>query len=147
MTTLKAFTVNGQQVEPNAWESAYVQYLVEYAAGVILQRSTAGIDKDDSAAKTEARNKAVEKIKAGQIPTKGGGGGARLTAEVTAERAVVEAALHASFGFNKTEAAKVGKEGWFALFRQHVIQEAQAEGMDVSEIDSHDVEQNNPQPS
>jgi hypothetical protein len=132
---LHPFTINGQEVDPVNWSAGYVQYLIEYGAGVILQRCTAGIDKDDEKGKKEARDKALEKIKAGQIPTKGGGGGARLTPEVQAERAVVEATLHSSFGFNKTEAAKVSKEGWFALFRQHVLQEAQAEGMDVEEID------------
>lgn len=135
MTTLNAFMLNGQSVEPNAWEESYVQYLVEYAAGVILQRSTAGIDKDDETGKKEARDKALEKIRAGQVPKKGGGGGGRLTPEVTAERAVVEDALHASFGYSKTEAKKVAMEGWFVLFRHHVIQEAQAEGMAVEEID------------
>lgn len=137
MTTfaLNAFALRNLEIDPEVWSQEYVQHLVEQGAKVIVQRSTAGIDKEDQAAMNKAKDDMAKKVQAGILPKKGGGGGSRLTPEITAERNVVEDALHASFGYNKTEAKKVAMGGWFALFRHHVIQEATAEGMDVEEID------------
>lgn len=81
---ISPFTAAGSNVEakvdPAKWADAdgFAQYMVEYAANVILQRASAG-KNDDSEKAEKAVKAAVERLISGEVPS--GGGFSRLSDE------------------------------------------------------------------
>ena len=133
------FDLKGTLMDPNTWSTAYKDYMFKYAAGVIVQRCTASVKGNidpskgpittDKEAQDAAIARTLENIQAGRKPVKGAGGGVKADPEVKAARVVVASVLHNSFGYGKTEAAKVAKDDpWNVLFAHYVREEAKESG-------------------
>jgi len=91
------------------WTPEYVDYLCEYAIGVIVQRCTAG-ESDKAGGTVEsraaAREKAIAKIRAGEIPTGGFGGGLSKP-----EKALVAALEAQKFTLLRVETGELTAKG------------------------------------
>ena len=87
------------EVDPSKWtdQQGFMDYLLGYACGVILQRASAG--KNDDAEKAEkAVNAAVERLQAGVVPA--GGGFTKLSPE---DYAMKETLMASKVKFEKGE--------------------------------------------
>lgn len=118
---------NSTVISTETWSADFVQYMLEYAHDVRMQRSTAQVDKDDpnkTALKIAARQSMFESMEKGEMPTRGGGGGPRLGPYEQAEREVLTLQLQQLCGLTKTAAEKDAKhpdDAWNAITRRIVI--------------------------
>lgn len=113
-----------------------VNYLLEYAISVQAQRDGAGTDPADAIRRTKAR---IEGYHNGQLPSRGGGGGAGLDEETKAQRELVEDRLR-KLGWKATEARKTAKQPQdaFRLVLQAAL--ADRDGVAVSKVKKADID-------
>jgi len=79
--TITVNDASGKATELNiaGWSPEFTAYMLAYAHGVRMQRCTANVDKDKH---LETRQACFESMAKGEMPSKGGGGGAKLSDEV-----------------------------------------------------------------
>lgn len=67
-----------ENIDTSSWSDEFVSYMLKYAWGVRMQRSTASVEPKDQLKK---RQEVWDSMKVGEVPEMGSGGGARLSPE------------------------------------------------------------------
>ena len=110
-------------------QQGFMDYLLGYAAGVILQRASAG-KNDDAGKAVKAVEKAIERLMSGVVPA--GGGFTKLSPE---EYALKEALMSVKVKFGKGESVTECLTRLAAKLTELVEAEEGASEDDIAEID------------